>query len=70
MSESVYRITAERGIETLSVGEPTLKDAEKTIIQNICGSNEDSSATDVTDNELKEIKKILFTPSGSRIRQA
>jgi len=53
------RIPAEEGIENLKAFQRKLVDAEKIIIENIYGWNEESPALGMTDNELKEINKIF-----------
>jgi hypothetical protein len=53
------RITAEEGIENLRAFKRKLTNAQKIIIENIYGWNEESPAIGMTDNELKEINKIF-----------
>ena len=53
------RITAEEGIENLRAFQRKIAGAEKIIIENIYGWNEESPAMGMTDNELEEINKIF-----------
>jgi len=53
------RITVEQGIENLKAFKRRLAGAEKIVIENIYGWNEESPAMGMTDNELKEINKIF-----------
>jgi len=53
------RITVEQGIENLKAFHGKLTSAEKIIIENIYGWDEQSPAMGMTENELKEINKIF-----------
>ena len=53
------RITVEQGIENLRAFRRKLANAEKIIIENIYGWNEESPALGMTDRELKDVNKVF-----------